>query len=62
MKESKDNVRVIKTPPFKLKSEEGKNKQVINVADMGFVPDTIVIEKLLTEKNMFVIYGLEKLS
>lgn len=45
------------TPTFKLKAQDGRNKAVIKLKDLGFIPQTIIIEQIIGKKNTFIVYG-----
>ena len=47
------------TPPFKIKPKAGKNFQAVDLKkQFGFLPDIIVIECLIGQKNLFVVRAL----
>ena len=49
-------IRVRNTPPFKLKDKEGRRFQAINlVKQFGFVPETIIVEKMVGVTNGLII-------
>ena len=57
MKKKKDDgIRVISTPPFKLKDKPTRNFQAINIyKQFGFWPEVIIIEKVYGANNMIIV-------
>lgn len=53
--ESNEGLRVRTSPPFKLKDKAGRNFKVLRLRDFGFLPETIIIEKVPRESNTLVI-------
>jgi hypothetical protein len=50
------DIQVRSTPPFKLKDKESRRYQGINlVKQFGFVPETIIIEKVQGYNNTIVV-------
>ena len=39
-------VRVRRSGKFKLKQKEGYNAQVVHIKDFGFIPETIIMERV----------------
>ena len=58
-KEQKEELRAKTTIPFKLKPKAGKQFQIISMkSQFGFMPDTIIVERLIGQKNMFVVRAI----
>lgn len=56
---AKSNLMVRSTPHFKLQAKDGKNIQGINLRkQFGFDPEIIILERLITEKNTFVVRAM----
>ena len=46
------------TPPFKLKAKQGKNIQFINMKQFDFSPETMIIERVINQKNVFKVHAI----
>ena len=50
------SVQVRRSPVFKLKARFGKNLQVVNLKDFGFIPERLIFERV--DNNHFRINAL----
>lgn len=46
LKKQGEGIRVRRSPEFKLKDDPRRNLQVLHLKDFGFVPETIIIERV----------------
>ena len=51
-----DDIRVINSPPFKLKDKAGRQFQAMNLKkQFGFIPEVIIVEKVAGHTNAFFV-------
>ena len=55
-----DDYTMKSTQPFKLKNKVGKIFRIIDMKEFGERPDFISVEKLVNQKNVFIVRGFFK--
>ena len=48
-------IRVRRSPEFKLKAKVNRNIQALHLSSFGFVPETIIMERVIGKHNLFTI-------
>lgn len=55
---SEEGVQVISSPAFKLRDKQGRRYKRVRLADFGFIPEEIIIEKVPGMSNTIVLRAI----